>query len=75
MARISTEVCYKIWNDETGDRFEVCDDADALGMTEIRYVDSDGKICSRLSITDSFLPAVFAALEKKMIEKKLSLAS
>jgi hypothetical protein len=71
MARITTEVCYKIWDDDS--RFEVCDDADALGMTDIRCVDSDGKICNRISIPDKFLPAIFAALEKKMIEKKLSL--
>ena len=75
MARVTTETCYKIWNDDTGERFEVCDDADGLGFTEIRYVGDDGKINGRMSIPDSFLPAVFAALEKKMMEKKLSLVS
>jgi hypothetical protein len=72
--RITVETCYKIWDDESGDRFEVCDDADGLEMTEIRYVDSDGKICSRIAIADKFLPAIFKAIERKMIERELPLA-
>ena len=68
MSRITIETLYKIWNDEFGDRFEVCEDADGLGMTDIRYVNDEGKIVNKISIPDNFLPGIFASLEKKMIE-------
>ena len=72
MSRITIETSYKIWDDQTGDRFEVCEDADGLGMTEIRYVNDEGKIVNKITIPDNYIPGIFACLEKKMIVKKLS---
>lgn len=47
----SLETCKEIWNDKTGEHFEIGPDRDGLDLIEIRFVDSQGQICDRLSFT------------------------
>lgn len=39
----SSVMVMQVWNDQTGERIEVGEDRDGLGMIEIRYVSDDGK--------------------------------
>lgn len=59
------ETVYQIWSRVSGERFEVGDDPDGLGLTEIRWVSDDGKVGARLTIPDAALDAVIRALEKR----------
>jgi len=34
----------QVWNDDTGERIDVGEDRDGLGLMEIRYVDEKGKV-------------------------------
>lgn len=40
--KYSTELCRKIHNDTTGERFEVSEDADALGLVMVRVYAAGG---------------------------------
>jgi len=63
--RHSMEICYRIWNDDTGDHIAVTDDADGLGLFEIRQHDDQGKIMSRITLSKEELPLIISALQKK----------
>jgi hypothetical protein len=46
----STEVLFQIWDDEHGERVEVGEDRDSLGLVEIRSYDSANKCDHRLTM-------------------------
>ncbi len=46
----SRETVYQVWDDNNGERYEVCQDPDGLGCCELRYVNEQGKIQSRLTM-------------------------
>lgn len=52
----------QIWNDDVGERIEVGEDGDGIGMVELRFVSDDGKIGARFTIPDEMLEAVAGAL-------------
>ena len=39
----------RVWNDRHGDRYEVSEDGDALGLVQIQYIADDGAKGSYLS--------------------------
>lgn len=47
--RFSLETVYQIWDDDSGERTEIGQDADSLGFIEIRQRDENGKILARLT--------------------------
>lgn len=59
------EVVYQIWNRKTGERYEVGDDGEGLGQTELRFVSDDGVVSARLTIADEALAEVISALKAR----------
>lgn len=60
---VTVEISYKIWNDEYGSYVELCPDADALGLFEIRNVDEHGQIGSRITLTPEDLGGLKEVLD------------
>lgn len=67
----STEREFKIWNDEFGHRYEVGEDPDGLGLVEIRYVEENGVVGSRINIDREAIPLLIQALQEKLKDKIL----
>lgn len=61
MGDYNMDCVVRVW-DEHGDRVDVCEDADALGLIEIRNVASDGKVSQRVSFPREAVPHVIKAL-------------
>lgn len=51
MNNYTLEKLYEVWDDETGDHFEIGPDRDGLDLVEIRLKDKDGKITNRFCFT------------------------
>ena len=64
----SLEQMFEVWDDKSGERFEIGLDRDATEITEIRYRDELGKIGNRIRIPDEALPLVIDALERRLAE-------
>jgi len=58
----SLEVMCEIWDDGTGDRFEIGPDRDGLDMVEIRFRDRDGSTGPALSFDVEQVPLMIDAL-------------
>lgn len=54
----------EIWNDKHGERIEIGEDRDGLGLTEIRQIDSQGKMLARITLDDDALSLTIKALER-----------
>ena len=48
--KYSTETVFKVWNDDTGDNWEIAEDSDGLGLVEIRERDAKNAITGRLTM-------------------------
>lgn len=72
MSCYSIELAIKIYNDETGERIEVTEDADGLGLIEIISVDENQKITNRFAFEPEIADGVVDAIIKikKSIEDK-----
>ena len=62
MKGYSMERAMKIYNDDTGEHIEVTEDADGLGLLEIRIRDSDGVIGDRMTFEPDQIPFLIKAL-------------
>jgi hypothetical protein len=67
MSKHSIEMVFKIWNDDHGDRVEIGSDSDGLDLVEIRYVNENNKIDSRITLTKESLPFLKEAIERLII--------
>lgn len=56
------EIVRQIWDDKHGDRIEVGPDRDGLDMTEVRFVNAEGKIFKRMAFTQQQARMVAAAM-------------
>lgn len=65
--KISTDEVYRIWNDDTGERIEVGEDADALGLVEIRQVNSAGRVEARVTFPADYVAEIIRALERRRL--------
>jgi hypothetical protein len=53
-----------VWNDDTGERIEVSEDSDGLGMVQIAFVSDDGKKASDIRLPLEHAPLLIEALQK-----------
>lgn len=44
------QMVAQVWNDDTGERYELAEDPDGLGLAELRFVAADGKIGDRITL-------------------------
>lgn len=65
----SVERVIKIWDDNSGCHFYVGQDGDGLGLPEIRFVDSDGEICDRMTFSKEQAVLVAKAILELFEEK------
>lgn len=63
MGTYTLEHRYLIWNDDHGERIEVGEDGDALGLVEIRCVGDDGIIITRITMGPEAVPLLIEALQ------------
>lgn len=68
--RYSLEMKMQIWDDNSGEVIEIGEDADALGLLEIKQKDQNGKILARISMDESAAPLAIKAIETWMKWKK-----
>lgn len=61
------EKMWEIWNDKTGERLEIGPDRDALDLIEFRDINTEGKVCGRVTLTKEQLPLVIEALQKMLV--------
>jgi len=66
----SLETVFEVWNDKTGERIEIGEDRDSLGLTEIRSRMDDGQIGARIVLTNEQVPLVIEALQRHQECKK-----
>ena len=66
----SVEHVIKIWIDDTGERIQICEDNDGLGLTEIRYYDPDGKCQARITMDEKLTELLISGLRKILDLKK-----
>ena len=64
--KYSLECRYRIFNDDTGERIEIGDDPEGLGMTEIVWVDELGKRGTNIVFTEEALPLLIEALNNRL---------
>lgn len=69
----SMECIFKIWCEETGESFVVCEDADVLGMLEIRSMTDDNKIAQRVSMPAEVVPLLLKAVKRWAIEHEIGI--
>lgn len=62
----TVEYIERIWNDKTGEAYEVGDDRDGLGITEIRFRCDDGKIEGSFTLPDEVLNFALEALASRV---------
>lgn len=48
--KFSLETRREVWNDESGDRIDVGEDRDGLGLVELRSIDKGGRIENSLAM-------------------------
>lgn len=48
--KYTVEKPLQVWNDSTGERYEIGPDRDALDLVEIRSYDSDSKVAARIAM-------------------------
>jgi hypothetical protein len=59
-----TDILRQIWNNNTGDRFEIGPDRDGLDFIEIRSYNSENKLETHVSFPLEVAKLVYAALGK-----------
>lgn len=59
------ETRFVIHNNNTGDRVEVSDDRDGLGLTDVTQFAHDGTEIGRISLVKEQLSLLIKALEKR----------
>lgn len=64
MAKYSLEAKFQVWNDAYGDRIEVGDDADGLGLAEIRSVCNDGTRGPSITFPEDAVPLLIEGLQR-----------
>jgi len=70
MANHSVVLVTQVWDDSTGERYEIGEDGDGLGLCELRYVRDDGEIGARFTIADDALEMVANALVAEVARRK-----
>lgn len=65
--KISTDTITRIWNDDTGQRMEVGEDADGLGLVEIRSIDANGNVEARMTFPAGYVAELIRALENRRL--------
>jgi len=69
MSKYTTEKLYEVWNDDTGDHYEIGNDRDALDLIEIRAVSREKKITDRLTMEPDAASKVAHAILKYLGEE------
>jgi hypothetical protein len=64
--KYSMEQRFRIFNDDTGERIEVGEDPEGLGMIEIVWVDELGKRGTNIIFTEEALPLLIDALNRRL---------
>lgn len=62
MSNYTVDHVIRVWDDDDGSHIDVCEDGDALGIVEIRSVDSAGKIEARMTFAREQAELVGTAL-------------
>jgi len=62
------EHMHEVWNNETGDRYEIGPDRDGLNLVEIRSKDREGKIDARVSMDANAAKLIAVALLDQTFE-------
>lgn len=62
----SLEPVFRVWNDKTGERIEVCNDGDGLDLVSIRWVSDHGAPGSEVTMPEEVVPLLIEALERMM---------
>lgn len=70
--KFSLEMVYEIWDDAHGERIEVGEDRDGIGITEIRSRQDDGVIISRITLHDEQIPLLIQALQGRLNRKTVT---
>ena len=60
----TSETCYQLWNDDTGERIEVGPDSDCLGFTDIRCYAHDGTLIGGISLNNDQIDWLFDTLSE-----------
>jgi hypothetical protein len=63
MSKFTLETVKRVYNDTTGDYWEIGPDADALELLEIRACTSSGDIVQRITFPPEALDLLIQALE------------
>lgn len=58
------EMRFRLYHDSCGDYVEVTEDADGLGLIELRARDEDDKIQARITLTDTQVTNLVDALNR-----------
>lgn len=61
---MSLNMVMQVWNDDTGERIEVGEDRDGLGLLEIRYVSEDGKFGADIRMQPEHAPKLIEAIQR-----------
>jgi hypothetical protein len=62
--KLSMELLYQIWDDNTGEHIEVGPDRDGLDLLEIRQYNKEGNVGDRVTITRGQGRLIAEALQK-----------
>lgn len=63
----TVEQPIQIWNDKTGDRYEIGPDLDGLDLVEIRFYDNNGKLINHFTMP----PDVWRIMKSKFNDEDL----
>jgi hypothetical protein len=69
-----TEVLHQVWNNESGDRFEVGPDRDGLDLIEIRSYTDKGECDARMTMPSEVATKIAQAILKEPSDKIVTLA-
>jgi hypothetical protein len=64
--KFSMDAVFRVWNDDTGERIEVGEDRDGLGLTEITACDSIGEVQSAIVLTNEQLRLLGEAIQRRL---------
>ncbi len=66
MSNHSFQAVYQIWNDQVGSRIEIGPDCDAIGLTEIHYVGSNGTKENPILVNQDELRMLRDAIDRRL---------
>lgn len=65
--KFTLENRFRIWDDDNGERIEVGDDPDGLGMTEVVWVSDEGKRGTPINLpTVESIEMMITALQQRL---------